>query len=765
KGLDMTFVHGGGEAWALLDGRYVPGRYLVELSVNGADAGRHILDVTQQDAEVLCLTQSWLTKVGVNIDPDFFREGYDAARQCWVLTNAPGARVDFDVSTQSLELSIPQKGLRKQSENVAWDYGTHAFRVNYSANANTGRHDTSVFGSADLKANVERWVVSSSATANGGSSGGNQTSIEMFTASRSLQEWSSDLEVGKTSTGDSLLGSTGTYGVALSRNNSMKPGRLGYSPVFSGVATTPSRVTLTQSNRIVYSEMVPPGPFAITDVSLFSSGDVTMSVTGDDGQASTQIFPLSVVSGQLSPGADEFSVAAGMPDDDSKLGGGVFAASYGYGLDDMTLRTGTVLSQKWQGISVGGVVGMGTLGAMSIDGMHAAATYQDGGRSGNKVKLAWNKQLTQTGTGLRVSGSRQDKEYEELSSFEPDVSLTRKGDYRRLQDEWNVGVSQPIVGLFNLSLSGWQRSYYPRTSVSAGRDAGISGTLSTQIKQVSLNVGASASQGQQGDSWAVSASVSVPFSFLKYKYSSNTSLSSNKGGAVGVSTGVSGSLNDRFSYAVGGGNNGGGGVSNYANAAYAADSVFLSSMLNHSVSGGTSGSISASGSMLAVPAAEGIMFSRTGGDTVAVVSVKGTSGVKVSSGGHLASDAGGNLVVPLNSYDWNTVTIDAGSLPINTELSQTSQQVVPSDGAVIWMPFEPLIVRRYILQVRQQDGAFVPGGTWARDSKGTPLGFVANNGVLMINTVDAPGELSLGGCRILADKLQETERLQEIMCD
>ncbi|MDI8106958.1 hypothetical protein MJN85_30345, partial [Salmonella enterica subsp. enterica serovar Anatum] len=42
------------------------------------------------------------------------------------------------------------------------------------------------------------------------------------------------------STGDSLLGSTGTYGVSLSRNNSMKPGNLGYTPVFSGIANGPS---------------------------------------------------------------------------------------------------------------------------------------------------------------------------------------------------------------------------------------------------------------------------------------------------------------------------------------------------------------------------------------------------------------------------------------------------------------------------------------------------------------------------------------------
>ncbi|MZU41593.1 fimbria/pilus periplasmic chaperone [Escherichia coli] len=117
------------------------------------------------------------------------------------------------------------------------------------------------------------------------------------------------------------------------------------------------------------------------------------------------------------------------------------------------------------------------------------------------------------------------------------------------------------------------------------------------------------------------------------------------------------------------------------------------------------------------------------------------------------------------SYDWNTVTIDAGTLPLSTELTNTSQKVVPTDKAVVWMPFDALKVKRYLLQVKQRDGEFVPGGTWARDSKNTPLGFVANNGVLMINTVDAPGDITLGQCRIPAAKLQDTEKLQEITCE
>lgn len=774
--LDMSFIQGGGgvnpEVWAALNGNYAPGRYLVDLSLNGKESGKQILDVTPEDSKELCLSEAWLTKAGVYISADYFREGYDATRQCYVLTKAPSVKVDFDVSTQSLALSIPQKGLVKMPENVDWDYGTSAFRMNYNANANTGRNNTSAFGSADLKANIGHWVVSSSATASTGDGGENSATINMFTASRAIRLLSADLLVGKTSTGDSMLGSTGTYGVSLSRNNSMKPGSLGYTPVFSGIANGPSRVTLTQNGRLLYSEMVPAGPFSITDVPLYTSGDVTMKVTGEDGREQTQVFPLAVMNGQLSPGEHEFNLAAGLPDDDSDMDGAVFAASYGYGLENLTLRTGLVFNQDWKGASAGMVVGLGWLGAVSVDGAYASAKYRDGSHSGNKVQLAWSKQLETTNTGLRLSWSRRSEEYEDMSSFNPSEVYSQVNQGRRVKDEWSAGISQPVGGLFSLSLSGWQRSYYPASAISAhrqqkdsGKERGVTGTLSTQIEGVGVNLSWTGSRNAEGENnWSASASVSVPFMLLDRRYSSSTSVSTSKDGGTGFSTGLSGSLNDRFSYGLGGGRDSDGGASSYLNASYSGDRAYLSGALNQSSSGGTSGSVSASGSVLAVPAAKDIMFSRTTGDTVAVVNVKDTPGVKVTSGdGQTNSD--GNLVVPLNSYDWNTVTIDAGTLPLSTELTNTSQKVVPTDKAVVWMPFDALKVKRYLLQVKQRDGEFVPGGTWARDSKNTPLGFVANNGVLMINTVDAPGDITLGQCRIPAAKLQDTEKLQEITCE
>ncbi|EBU7005285.1 TPA: PefC/AfrB family outer membrane usher protein [Salmonella enterica subsp. enterica serovar Kintambo] len=764
--LDMSFIQGGSRmdpaVWAALNSTYAPGRYLVDLSLNGQDLGKQVLDITPQDSEALCLPDAWLAKAGVNIRADFFKDGYDAARQCHVLTKGQSARVDFDMSTQSLALTLPQQGLAARAENVTWDYGTSALRVNYNLNASKGQNNNTGFGSADLKANVGHWVVSSTASGSTGD-GGNSASIAMFTASRAIQALNADLVLGKTQVGDGLLGSTGTYGATLTHNNSMRPGELGYRPVFSGIANGYARVTLTQGKNTLYSEMVPPGPFSVTDVAVYGSGDVTMTVTEADGRVHSQIFPLSVMAGQLSPGQHEYSVSAGRADEDSDLDGELVSASYGYGLGDLTLRAGGVLHQQYQGVNGGVVTGLGQLGSVSAEGAWAVRKYaHQSPQSGSKMQLAWNKQLETTGTGLRVSWARtMTEEFPSLSGFDPTEIWLKDRKVRNTRDEWNAGISQGFGGLFSLSVSGWQRSYYHDT----GLERGLTGTLSTQLKEVSLNLGASGSQDTRGEQqWAVSASVSVPFTLFERRYSSNTTMSTAKGSGVGVSTGVSGDLTDRLSWGVSGGRDSDGGMSSALNMNYTGNRATLGGNLNQSDSGGTSGSLSLSGSVLAVPAARSVMFSQTTSDTVAVVGVKDTPGVRVTSGDG-QTDSDGNLVVPLNSYDSNTVTIDAGSLPLDTELSNTSQRVVPSNQAVVWMPFDAVKVHRYLLQVRQTDGTFIPGGTWARDQKGTPLGFVAANGVLMLNVMDIPGNITLGGCTIPAGKLKETEKLQEIRCE
>ncbi|EEY4091231.1 PefC/AfrB family outer membrane usher protein [Klebsiella pneumoniae] len=764
--LDMSFIQGGHsvdkEAWSALNDGMVPGQYLVDVIINGNRAGKQILNITPQDGNDICFTSEWLSKSNIYINQDFFKNGYDKKRQCYVISKADSTKVEFDVSTQTLTLGIPQSGISERPENVEWDYGTSAFRMNYNINGNASRNYSSAFGSAALKANAGNWVINSNSTIASGKSG-NDFSVDMFTASRAIQNLEADLSVGKVQSGDNVLGSTGTYGISLIRNNNMKPGNLGYSPVFTGIANGPSRVTLSQEGRILYSEVVPAGPFSVKDVSLYTSGDVKMTITGDDGREHIQYFPVSVMAGQLNPGQHEFKIDSGIPDDNSKLEGGVLSAAYGYGINSMTFRTGIVVNQDYYGQSIGLITGLGKLGAVSAEGAWSVAKYRhQPQRRGRKAQFSWSKRIEETGTGLRVSWSRtQNDKFTTLSQFDPKELWEKDSKRRKVKDEWNVGVSQPVKGFFSLSLSGWQRDYHDRV----GKDAGISGSVSTRIGDVSLNLGATGSKNSKGaNDWAVSASVSVPFTAFDRRYSSSSSVTTSKGQGVGISTGLSGSLSERFSYSISSGRDSDGSGTSGITMSYSGDKAMIGASLNQSSNNGTSGSVSMSGSVLAVPEARSVMLSKTTSDTIAVVNIKDTPGVKVTSGSG-DTDKNGNLVVPLSSYDWNSVTIEAGSLPLDTELATTSKKIVPADQAVVWMPFESVKVKRYLLQVKHKDGNFVQGGTWARDKKNTPLGFVANNGVLMINTVGTLEDITVGKCKIPASKMKDTEKLQEIICD
>lgn len=767
--LDMSFIQGGSsidkEAWSILNDEFIPGRYFVDVIYNDKKKGKQILDVTPDERKGLCLEEEWLRKSDVYIDISYFKEVYDASRKCYKLSDGKSTKAELDVSTQTLTLNIPQQGIAKKKETAEWDYGTSAFRINYNINASAGPSYSSAFSAAALKANIGNWVVNSTATLNSTLDKDEyDSSLDMFTATRAIRLLRADLAVGKVNAGDSLLGSAGLYGISLRRNNNMSSGNIGYRPIFSGIAHGPSRVTLSQDGRILYSEIMPAGPFSVTDVPLYSSGDVEMTITGEDGKRNVQVFPLTIMAGILSPGQHEFSIATGIADDHSYLKRAVLSAEYGYGIrNGLTLRSGVVINQYYQGVSAGVITSLGSLGAISADGAWSAAKYvSQESQIGSKARFGWSKQLESVGTGLRVNWSRtQNDKFTELSGFNPADVWLRNNKKRNVKDEVNIGISQPVNGLFSLSVSTWQRSYHNYS----GKDAGLSGSFSTQFAGVNMNLGATASRNTNGkEDWAISTSFSIPFSLFEKRYTSTSSVTRNKGQGASFSTGISGSLNDKFSYGVNGGHDSNGANTSGVSMSYSGDKISLGGALNHTSDNGTSGSVSLSGSVLSVPAARSVIASKTMSDTVAVVGIKDMPGVKLTTGATEA-DANGNLVVALNSYDWNSITIDAGSLPTDVELTTTNKKVVPTDQAVVWIPFEPVRVKRYLLQVKKKNGDFVKGGTWARDSSNTPLGFVSNNGVLLINAVDTLGDITLGECQILGSKLKEVDKVQEITCE
>lgn len=757
--LDLNFIRGGQQNASQLvqglSGKYIPGRYLVDITLNDKDAGRRVITISENDTEVLCLSEQWLAEAGAAIRTDFYQPFFDAQRQCYQLELEPNTKVDFEFSTQQFFLSIPQRGLQQKHEQAQeWDYGTSALRLNYNANVNANEVDVTAYSSIGIKANVGKWVANSSLSITE-----DNVDLPLLSASRALYDLKADLTLGRTFTSNSLVGGASLVGVGLASNSSMSPNDLGYAPTFTGIAKTNARVSLVQGGVTVYSELMPPGPFEISGVNLLSSGDVTMVITENNGEVSRQLFPLTILPNMLTPGEMEYSVQAGVRDDESDELPGIFVAgSYGYGFDSVTLRGSSLLHANYMATGLEMVRGLGTFGTIGLEGAYSFAQYQEGlTRDGGRFSLTYGKTFGQ-GTNLQLLGAQYiSEEFVEFSAFNP--SETEFSETQQ-KNQYELSISHHLNTEINMGLSAYRRTFWNDEDANMG----LSGNISGRFDFFSLSLGADYSKTGDQDAYNVSLSVSVPFSAFDKTVATFAGVTVSDTGSENYNAGMSSSIGERIDYSASTSWSTPGGDNTYSlQSSYRGDRAQLNGRISQS-GGNVTGSASVSGSVIVLPEQNDWILTRNISDTIAIANVKDTAGVEFDSSPYPSNDKG-NAVIPLSSYRSNNITLSGSTLPLELELLTTSQDVLPTAGAVVLVPFEAVEVKRYLFQIKDKQGRFVPNGTWATSASGLPLGFITQNGVLFVNSVDSLPGLILGDCQISASKIKETTELQEVMCD
>ncbi|WP_318422136.1 PefC/AfrB family outer membrane usher protein [Photobacterium leiognathi] len=764
--LNMNFIHGGNQLTKkelnLLNNKYVPGEYLVDVELNSKKINKTTLTITKKESEDgdLCLSKSWLENAGISINKKFYQSVFDKKKKCYVLTKEKNSHIDFDNSTQSINFLLPQAGFIVKKIDISnWNYGTNSLRFNYNVNTSVNEKSTDTYASSSIIANVGHWIVNSSANISD-----NDSNISVASASRAIKPLKSDLTVGKIYGGGSLVGGAGMLGIDLRTNSAMSPGDIGYKPVFSGVAKSNARVTLVQNNNVIYSEMVPPGPFVINDVNLAGRTDVTMTITESDGTKTTKLFPLTVVSSMLSPGDYEYDINIGQRDDSSserKLNGLFSTLSVSYGFDAFSLQSNVLYYQKYLGVGLGITTGLGRYGTVSLNSAYATAHYDDGkNQSGNNYSLTYSKAF-KTGTNLSASMTQYSaSKYIDFSTFTPWDSNNNDDRNNRIVNQYSLSVSQSTDWNTSFSLSGWQRNYQNSTDNSEG----INASISTSFGDVSLNVGSSYSKQGDNGAYNISAMVSVPFSFNDTSYYTSSSINSDNNGNSSLSMGVSSSLFDKVNYSI----------STNRDLTTNDDSYNLSTsysgdLINGSLSisqnnQSTTGSASFSGGLIVLPQQRDVLLTGNNSGTVIVANVKDEKGIKFHQSPYL-SDSSGNVVIPASSYRDNDITLDGDTLPLDTELMSTDKHVVPTNNAVVYLPFKAVKVKRYLLQIKDNKGNFIKDGTWASTLSGKPLGFISQHGVLYFNSLKKSEGIMLGKCKIPANKIQDTSELQEVNCE
>ncbi|MDL4619956.1 PefC/AfrB family outer membrane usher protein [Citrobacter amalonaticus] len=761
---NYSFIRGGSKDIPdILDSnkKNVPGKYVVDVIFNGSKiASSTDITITKEDANELCLSDEWLTTNGITIRKAFYKDVYNAARQCYVLGNEKNSKVAFDQSLQEVSIDLPQAGYADSaSEGDVWDYGSNGFKLDYDVNtAKSSSQDRTTYSSVEGQVNLGEWVL----LGRGYSYQGEHFDTNNLLLTRAIKSIKSDLQFGKSQLYNSLNDGFTFYGAQLKSNQDMYSwDSHAYSPIINGIAHTHARVTIEQSGYTLKSIVVPPGPFTIDDINGVYSGDLIMKIYEEDGSVREQRFPVAVLPNLLRPGTYNYSIAVGSKENQSDGEwdkDSLFAQmSYDYGFEPFTLNSSVLLDKNYNNVGLGVIRSFGWFGAMSFSGNLSQAKYHNGENlKGFSTSLKYAKALGDN-ANLQLIGYRFNSEnYIDYADFTYKYySFIKNRPKQRY--ETIVTYQLPENSLF-LNLSAWKEDYWDNYN-----EVGANVSLTKSFNQVTmtLNGGYSKLQDMETD-YNVGLSVSVPFSLFDKTHYSYSNINYDRRTGTSVNTGVSGTVNQRLSYNASVNqtrSTTGGSVS----ASYLFD--WMQTAATFAKTGNdTSTSFQVGGSVVGVPDA-GLIFTPVKNDQLAVVQMKDVPGVMFN--GSLPGDKYGRAVIPLTAYNKNTISVNAEKLPKNVELTENAINVTPTENAIIYKKVKYKRINTYIVKLYGKNGFVVPMGSIAKNTQDREVGYVNNGGILLMNLEDSDeGLISLDECKFNTQSLKKDfDRIQEIHCE
>ncbi len=771
KNVDISLLNQGGQ---------LPGVYPVEVLLNGERVDSREIDFhLEKNAKgepflQPCLSVALLSRYGVKVE-DYpalaENEGTSAAGSCARLSAIPKVTAVFHFNNQQLLLGIPQVSLRPKLQGIApetlWDDGINAFVMNYRANVNrteargnTARQTDSQFAVLEPGANLGAWRIRNSTTwQKQGERPGEWQSAYTY-AARGLNRLKSRLTIGERFTPPDIFDSVPFRGVMLGSDDEMVPyNQRAYAPVVRGIARTQARVEVKQNGFTVANEVVAPGAFALTDLSLSSfSGDLQVTVWETDGAIQVFTVPYSTPAIALREGYLKYNLMAGQyrAADSSIDRATIGQASLMYGLPwDLTAYGGAQMAENYQAMSLGVGVGLGYWGSVSLD-----ATGARGQRKGHDTeqgatwRMRYSKVLEATNTSLglasyQYASAGYNTLFNVLDSYrEQDGHGSRWDDGRgRRKSRTTLSLGQPLAGWGSLSLNGSRETYRDRT----GHDDSFGASYAIGLRYASLSVSWAQHKqidlagGQKTDRIA-SLQVNVPLDrWLGGATNASYQMISPAQGATLQEVGLNGNTFDRqLSWNV---------RQQYRPDPENGDRNSSALQLTwFDTYGQFGGNYSYSPNMRQMGAnmAGGMVIHRNGitvgqpmGNTVALVEAPGISGVPVNGGPGVKTDFRGYAMQAyLSPYQENTVGLNSAFLPPDTEVTQTTAKVVPTAGAVIPAAFATRIGGRALLTLARPGGETVPFGAAVNVSgQQGGVGIVNEEGQVYLTGLPEQGEL------------------------
>ncbi|ASL90798.1 pilin outer membrane usher protein SafC [Serratia marcescens] len=777
QGIDISVFNQGGQ---------LPGSYFVDVMLNGEliDA-REMTFHQEKDAKgqlVLktCLTRTQLVSYGIRVDkyPTLFPAG-DGAK-CASLQVIPHATQELQFSRQRLVLSVPQVALVPVIKGIApqalWDEGVPALLMNYQTSASWSASrkpgvsaSEAYFARFDPGLNLGAWRLRNMTTWRQVTRQRGKWQTADTWAERGLNTLKSRLTLGDRYTPSDVFGSVPFRGGMLGSDELMVPANQRESvPVIRGIARTQARVDVRQGGYVIYSTTVAPGPFALTDFSAGSNGDLEVTVAETDGAPQVFTIPWTAPAIAMREGYLKYNVMAGQyrPDDRGIRRASVVQGTIMYGLPrGLSAYGGLQWAEQYHATSLGLGMQLGYLGALSVDGIWGKGKLPTGDTTqGQTWRLRYNKVLDTTGTGISLSSSRY--------SSAGDVSLgavlnrwrsgtwgcqdalrLRRWDDRQREARYTMTLSQSLGKWGAVNLMGTRETY---------RSGDTRSELTASLSSVTRGIGWSLNWTQRHSpqygeikgrhyrsDQEISLWLNIPLERKQGRSMYATyQMQSGNDGRVRHDAGLNGTdFNQQLHWSVrqqfqpgAADDNRYGGLMNltWAGSSGVIDGGYSYSGATRQLNAGMSGGV--------VIHEHGITLGQPMSGAMALVSAPGVSGVSVNGAPGIKTDFRGYTVQSgLGAYQENLVELNPTTLPINAELPLTGRKVVPTDGAILPVKFATRVGARAVIALRQTGGQVVPFGAVVTvvgdDRQGS--GIVGGDVEVYMSGLPKKGELSV----------------------
>ncbi|WFR82272.1 fimbria/pilus outer membrane usher protein [Janthinobacterium rivuli] len=740
----------------------LPGTYRADIALNGELRNRQDIRINANDDgsnPVVCISRKLLELLGVNISllsPEAM--SLLAEGQCVELGKLiANATAVFLPEIQQVSISIPQASLRRNARGYVspelWDSGVTSGMLGYNFNSYHNKSGGTSFDSAYLGLNggfnMGGWRFRHNGALSWQQQGGSRYQVLDTYARRDMTALKSQLTLGDANTSGEIFDTLSFRGAQLASDDRMLPNSLrGYAPVVRGIARTNARVSIRQAGNLLLETTVAPGAFVIDDMYATGyGGDLNVTVSEADGSEQRFVVPYAAVSQLLRPGSLRFGAAAGVTRNNflSKQAR-VLQGTLQYGLNNSLTGYGGLQASEDYLSLLGGVAFALPIGAVSIDLSHAQTKLAADTAKGQSLRLSYSKNVLSTGSNFSMAAYRfSTSGYLDFANATQVLDAERNGYDSNMQyrprNRVSLTADQRLGAWGQVSISGYAQNYWNRP----GQDLQYQLSYNKQVGRVSYGINANRSKVSYGGMESrIQLTLSMPLggNDSLYRPQMSAQVSRDTDGRYDQLATLSGSAGEerQFSYGASVSRNGSSNSSTL-NGQYTGAQAMVGASVGRGT-GYSSASVSMSGSVVAHPG--GVTLTPLRGETIAVVHAPGAAGARVAGYPGLRLDASGNAVLPyLRPYELNEVAIDPQGTSMDVELSETSQQVAPRDGAVVFLKYGTSTGRAILFNVSLANGEALVFGATVKDEQGLPVGVVGQGGQLYARLQETTRQLSI----------------------